>query len=99
MLLRLKEGGRIRFRCHTGHAYSADSLLAAVSEAIVESLWSAIRALEEGGMLMNALADHLNASHDGADAQRLAEQGNEAHRHSNILRKLASEREPLTSKP
>src|ERR1700749_2907719 len=27
-LLQLKEGGSMRFRCHTGHAYSVDSLLA-----------------------------------------------------------------------
>jgi len=32
VLLQLKEANRIRFRCHTGHAYSADSLLAEVTE-------------------------------------------------------------------
>jgi hypothetical protein len=30
--------------CHTGHAYSVGSLLAAISEGIEDALWSAIRA-------------------------------------------------------
>jgi two-component system chemotaxis response regulator CheB len=38
VLLQLEEGGRFRFRCHTGHAYSVDSLLAAISEGIEDSL-------------------------------------------------------------
>jgi two-component system chemotaxis response regulator CheB len=38
VLLQLKEGSRFRFRCHTGHAYSVASLLAAISEGSEESL-------------------------------------------------------------
>src|SRR4051812_19843881 len=52
VLLQLKEGDNLRFRCHTGHAYSVDSLLAEFTEKTEESLWSAIRALEEGVILM-----------------------------------------------
>ena len=37
VLLQMKEGGRIRFRCHTGHGYSLDSLLAAITEGIEEA--------------------------------------------------------------
>jgi len=32
VLSALQEGDRIRFRCHTGHAFSADTLLASISE-------------------------------------------------------------------
>lgn len=38
VLLRLKEGDRVRFRCHTGHAYSAEALMADMDQAIEESL-------------------------------------------------------------
>src|SRR5205085_9588470 len=63
VLLQLKEAGRVRFRCHTGHAYSIDSLLAAVGDGIEDSLWNAIRALEEAALLMHRMAAHLRDSH------------------------------------
>ena len=55
VLLRLKESGVLRFRCHTGHAYSAETLLAALNEGIENALWSAVRAVEEGRLLLEQL--------------------------------------------
>ena len=49
----------MRFRCHTGHAYSADSLLAAINEAIEDALWNTVRAIDEGARFIRHLADHL----------------------------------------
>jgi two-component system, chemotaxis family, protein-glutamate methylesterase/glutaminase len=102
VLLQLQEGGRFRFRCHTGHAYSVESLLAAISEGIDESLWIAIRALEEGGLLMQQMSEHLQRHQPGSNgnAKLLAERAREAHSQSEALRKLAGEREPVaTAKP
>jgi two-component system chemotaxis response regulator CheB len=98
VLLEIKEAGRIRFRCHTGHAYSAESLIAAVDDALEEAMWNAIRALEEAGLLMNRMAEHFKDSHDPADARRLADRGETARRQSDAIRQLASQREPATSK-
>lgn len=39
MLLQLEEGGRIRFRCHTGHAYSVESLLFEIGTGMEDALW------------------------------------------------------------
>ena len=55
----LKDGKRQRFRCHTGHAFSADALLATVTENIEDSLYSAMRGVEESVMLLNHMGDHL----------------------------------------
>jgi two-component system chemotaxis response regulator CheB len=49
------EGSIIRFRCHTGHAFSLMSLLAEVNEAIDTGLWSTLRAVEERVMLLQRM--------------------------------------------
>jgi two-component system chemotaxis response regulator CheB len=94
VLLQLEEGGRIRFRCHTGHAYSAESLLAAVGESIEEALWTAVRSLEEGGLLLQRIAEHLG-SHGGNRGHALQERANEARRQAEAVRKVLTDREPL----
>jgi two-component system, chemotaxis family, protein-glutamate methylesterase/glutaminase len=98
VLLQLKEGGRTRFRCHTGHAYSLESLLAAVGEGIEESLWMAIRALEEGALLLGSMAAHLKTSHEAEGAESLLSRAADAHRQSDVIRRLVGEREPLAAK-
>jgi two-component system chemotaxis response regulator CheB len=59
VLSALSEGGRIRYRCHTGHAFSSDSLLDAISTNIEENLWSAVRNIKESILLLNHIGDHL----------------------------------------
>jgi two-component system chemotaxis response regulator CheB len=59
-LVRLEEAQILRFRCHTGHAYTASSLLAEVTETVENLLWRAMRAVEETNMLMNSIADHFD---------------------------------------
>jgi two-component system chemotaxis response regulator CheB len=98
VLLQLKDAGRVRFRCHTGHAYSADSLVSSVDEAVEESLWIAIRALQEAGLLMDRMAEHLTNSHGGAEAPRYIQRAEDARRRAEAIRQLVMEREPLTAK-
>jgi two-component system chemotaxis response regulator CheB len=46
----------VHFRCQVGHAWSSQALLATQLEKIEESLWAALRALEEHSKLTrNAL--------------------------------------------
>lgn len=59
VLVKLTDGERARFRCHTGHAFSADSLLATVTGDIEDSLYNAIRGIEESVMLLNHIGNHL----------------------------------------
>lgn len=87
VLLQLKEGGGMRFRCHTGHAYSVDSLLAEFSEKTEASLWGAIRALEECVLFMRDLATHVGERHDGADAEELLTRAEEAQQRANLVRR------------
>ena len=77
VLLKLKDSHPLRFRCHTGHAYAADSLVAAVSDGIEEALWTSVRAMEEGAILLSHLAGHLDGSADGTELQELRRQADE----------------------
>jgi two-component system chemotaxis response regulator CheB len=55
-LWELDEGGALRFRCRTGHAYGPASMLAAYDEKLESILWASIRALEERRDLLRRLA-------------------------------------------
>jgi two-component system chemotaxis response regulator CheB len=46
-----------RFRCHTGHSYTADSLVGAQSAKIEETLWVFLRMFEERKNLFNVMAE------------------------------------------
>jgi two-component system, chemotaxis family, protein-glutamate methylesterase/glutaminase len=95
VLLQLKEGSRTRFRCHTGHAYSVASLLAAIREGIEESMWNAIRSLEEGQLLMMRMAEHLQSAHNEEEALQFFDRAAEAKRQSEVIRKLVMDRESV----
>jgi two-component system chemotaxis response regulator CheB len=94
VLLRLDGGLPQRYRCHTGHAYSADSLVAAVGESIEAALWNAARALEEGGLVLNHLAEHFRAGQP-QKAAALAAQALAARRDSEAVRAVVNARTPL----
>lgn len=51
-LISIREGKLIRYRCHTGHAYTASSLLAESTNVVEASFWKGIRALEESVVLL-----------------------------------------------
>ncbi|PLP99544.1 chemotaxis protein CheB [Cupriavidus pauculus] len=46
-LWRMKEGRPLRYRCHTGHAFSAVSLDEAGAQHAEDAIWGAIRAIHE----------------------------------------------------
>lgn len=86
VLLRLKGDGPMRFRCHTGHAYTADSLLSGVSEQVEHALWNSVRALEEGEMLLRHMAEHLGDDRRHGDAGELLRRADDLHRRTELIR-------------
>ncbi|SMP53378.1 chemotaxis protein CheB [Noviherbaspirillum suwonense] len=60
VLVELNEGGRSRFRCHTGHAYSSSALIAEISGSVDDSYWKAMRGLEEAAMLLEKAGRELH---------------------------------------
>lgn len=94
VLLQMKDALPTRFRCHTGHAYTLESLLSDMDEAIEDSLWNAIRALEERVMLIRQAAEHAREAH-GEDGGLLA-RAEDAQRRADLVRQAAM-REQVTA--
>jgi two-component system chemotaxis response regulator CheB len=84
----IKEGNIVRFRCHTGHAYTADSLLAAITEKTEESLWITVREMQETVMLLNHLGDHFAENNHPHEAALYFQKANEALERSMQIRAL-----------
>lgn len=91
VLLKMKEGNYIRFRCHTGHAYSPISLMAEINEAVEDAMWNAIRSIEESVLLMQQLANHAQTAHDAAIATHLSESVARARKQADLIREAMLE--------
>jgi two-component system chemotaxis response regulator CheB len=96
VLLQLKEEKRIRFRCHTGHAYSVESLLAEITEGVEDSIWNAIRSAEESVLLLRHMAEHLAGSEDGHTAEEFLARAQEAQRQADLVRQAVMTKELLS---
>jgi two-component system, chemotaxis family, protein-glutamate methylesterase/glutaminase len=55
VLMQVRDGKIMRFRCHTGHAYSSRSLLSALLERIEQDYGHAMASLEEASMLLTGI--------------------------------------------
>lgn len=56
VLWKIEKDSSLRFRCHTGHAYTAASLLAEQTSKIEETMWTALRMFEERKNLLTEIA-------------------------------------------
>lgn len=96
VLLQLKEGSLIRFRCHTGHAYSLNTLLAEVTQSIEETLWDGIRTIEASEMLMSHTAKHLREMNEHESADLLLQKAEDAKRRADLVRQAVMSNEVLS---
>ncbi len=56
-LWEVKNGHLSHFRCHTGHTFTPETYLAGNMEALEETMWVALRMLEERRTLLSSMAD------------------------------------------
>jgi two-component system chemotaxis response regulator CheB len=96
VLLQLKEGNNMRFRCHTGHAYSVDTLLAEFTDRTEESLWNTIRSIEEGIILMRHLASHFSEHKQDESAEVLLKKAQQAQQRAELVRQALMRHEKLS---
>ena len=96
VLAKFTNGNLSRFRCHTGHAYSLDTLMAAISETIEESLYSAIRGIDESIMLLNHVGDHFAEANNPKLAALYFRKAQEAKDRGDAVRKTVFSHEQLS---
>lgn len=65
----------LRFRCHTGHSFTANVFLSEQTQNLENALWSAVRAMEEKVTFARQMAERMesyNLSNDAAKYQEHA---------------------------
>ena len=83
-LWEVNEGRLLRFRCRAGHAYTADGLLRDSQQALEETLWVALRMMEERKNLLSNMAVRGEGTHSAQQAEQLEE----IKKHVNRLREF-----------
>ena len=76
----------LRFRCRTGHAWSAESLVTQQDTDIEEALWTALRVLEERAEMSRRLADMADAAGRGWSHEHFLAKAEDADRSAEPLR-------------
>lgn len=71
VLWQIKKGDILRYRCHTGHSFTASVLLAEQSARIEETLWATLRMLEERQNLMTTIETQQERKSAPSLSQRL----------------------------
>jgi len=70
VLWKMEEGNLLRYRCHTGHAFTAAVLLAQQTERIEETLWVALRMFEERQNLLVTMSKNQGRLAPSSISQR-----------------------------
>jgi two-component system chemotaxis response regulator CheB len=93
------ERGIVRFRCRVGHAYSAESMLAAQTDSVDRALWTALRSVEERAALTHRLAERARKRGHHWVARAFDERALAADGHAAVLRELVVTRATLHEVP
>jgi hypothetical protein len=81
-----KAGPSLQFRCHVGHAYSPDSLLADHADGLERALWSAVRTFDERAGLLRRLGERKHQS--DSVGKNWKARAKEHEKHADVIRKL-----------
>lgn len=97
VLWKMDKGPDLRYRCHTGHAYTAATLLAEQTMKIEETMWTALRMFEERKNLLTTIAKEQK----GATAKSATERAKMSQVHIDRIRAilLADDKSSISDSP
>jgi len=92
----MNEEGALRFRCHVGHAYAAETLVSQQSSGLEDALWAAVRAFEENAKLATRMAERARGIAEEDGARRFAQRAGSARQHADEIRALLERMDAAT---
>lgn len=95
-LVSIKEGKLIRYRCHTGHAFTASTLLAETTKVVEESFWKAIRSLEETVILLEQSGKQFAEGGNNIAAEQFFEKARETRERARRAHDMAFVQEKIS---
>jgi len=87
-LWEMNDEGVLRFRCHVGHAYTAETLVAQQSRGLEDALWAAVRAFEENAKLATRMAERARGLSDDEGDRRFTARADIARQRADAVRAL-----------
>ena len=94
-LWQVNEAELLRFRCHVGHVYNGETMLAEQAVALEAALWTAVRTFKERNLLAHQLATQEVARGHQAAAARFEEQADQSKRYADLIQHYILSGTPL----
>ena len=95
----IRNGDLVRYRCHTGHAFTLETLAVIQGEAWERALYGALRAQQERGALLRRMADEARDSGAARSAEQLQERAQSYEEGAELLRRLSGQSGTAASHP
>ena len=98
LLWEIDEGGLARYRCHVGHAYTAEVMSLALDESLRRALASALRALDERTALARKLREEAIEVGRAGMAKSWAAREQELEKEADIIRASISRADEIAAR-
>jgi two-component system chemotaxis response regulator CheB len=98
-MVEIREGDLLRFRCHTGHAFTLETLRLAQGEAWEQTLYAAMRAQQEQAMLARRLAAEAEANGRPRLAGDFARRERDYEEGAEVIRQLLAQGNGIAVQP
>lgn len=85
-LVGIQEGKLVRYRCHTGHAFTASALLAGVTKSVEDDLWKSVRGLEEAALLLAQIGENFRSAGNHEASRQFLEKSRKTREQSRFIR-------------
>jgi two-component system chemotaxis response regulator CheB len=85
----------LRYRCHVGHAFTAESVLSARAAELDRMLESMLRSHQERAALVRRMAKHERSLQNESLAAQLEARAAEYEHDAEVVRRLARYRQPI----